>query len=194
MNTLMDSWPRRHRITGDEYHRMAELGLLAPAARIELIEGEIIDMAPIGIGHNSAVTRLGDLLHRAAGERGLVQVQGVVRLDSFSEPQPDIAVLVRRADYYRQMYPSPAEVLLLIEVSDRTLRYDLDVKLPLYASQGIPEAWIVDLQQPVLHRFWSPGDGRYQQHSETDAPASMAVAGLPGVAVDLSGLFSDPVR
>ncbi len=189
MNTLMESWPRRHLITVDEYHRMAEVGLFAPDARVELIDGEIIDMAPIGIDHNSAVTQLGDLFHDAVGHRGLVQVQGVVRLDRRSEPQPDIAVLVRRDDYYRHAHPAPADVLLLIEVSDSTLRYDREVKVPLYARHGIPEVWIVDLQNAQLHLHRSVEAGQYRERHSLEHPGLTSLTALPGVAVDLSGLF-----
>jgi Uma2 family endonuclease len=192
MNTLMESWPRRHRITVDEYYRMAEVGLLAPDARVELIEGEIIDMAPIGIDHNSVVTQLNDLLHDAVGRRGIVQNQGVVRLDFLSEPQPDIAVLVRRDDYYRRAHPTPADVLLLIEVSNSTLRYDRDVKVPLYARHGIPEVWIVDLQNSSVHFHRSPQGDRYLDQGTTGAPGVTPITALPGIAVDLAGLLSAP--
>ncbi|HTQ37266.1 MAG TPA: Uma2 family endonuclease [Steroidobacteraceae bacterium] len=194
MNTLMESLPRRHRITVDEYYRMAEVGLLAPDARVELIDGEIIDMAPIGVDHSSVVGHLEDLFHEAVGRHGLVRAQSVVRLDRRSEPQPDIAVLVRRADYYRRAHPTPADVLLLIEVSDSTLRYDRDVKVPLYARHGIPEVWIVDLRNGQLHLHRSAEGGQYRDCSGTDHPGLTPIAALPGVAVDLSGLFAEPVK
>ena len=99
MSTLMESWPRRHRITVEEYHRMAEVGLLAPDARVELIEGEIIDMAPVGTGHCSVVDSLGYRLFRAVGDRAIVRNQGAILLDDLSMPQPDFALLTARADF-----------------------------------------------------------------------------------------------
>ncbi len=189
MISLMESWPRKHRISVDEYYRMAEVGLLAPDARVELIEGEIIDMAPIGTDHNSVVNDLNHLLVHAVGDQGIVQIQGVVRLDRSSEPQPDVALLLPRDHRFRHAHPSPADVLLLIEVSDSTLRYDRDVKVPLYARSGIPEVWIVDLQNAELHCWRVPERGRYLRQTTTKAPGITPVAGLPGVEIDLSKLL-----
>jgi Uma2 family endonuclease len=185
----METWPRRHRITVDEYYRMAEAGLLAPDARVELIEGEIFDMAPIGVDHNGAVNQLSHLFNQAVGNLAIVQIQGVVRLDRSSEPQPDLALLAPRADFYRRAHPSPADVLLLIEVSDSTLRHDRDVKVPLYARHGIPEVWIVDLQNQELLLFRSPADGTYLDYRAAKQPGVTSVAALPGVEVDLTGLL-----
>ncbi len=190
MNSLMESWPRKHRITVDEYYRMAEVGLLAPDARVELIEGEIIDMAPVGTNHGSVVNDLTDLFVHAVGDRGIVQIQGVVRLDGSSEPQPDVAVLVRRDHRFRRVHPSPADVLLLIEVSDSTLRYDRNVKVPLYARHGIPEVWIVDLQNAELHRWCEPEDGRYLHQSTTKTPGVTPIVKLPGIEIGLSKVLA----
>lgn len=191
MSSLMESWPRRHRITVDEYYRMAEVGLLAPDARVELIEGEIIDMAPIGVDHGSVVDKLTRLFVTTVGERAIVRIQGAIRLDRSSEPQPDLALLVPRADFYRRAQPSPADLLLVIEVSDSTLRYDRDMKVPLYARHGIPEVWIVDLQNGELRFYRSPADGRYLDEEATTEPDIMPIASLPGVEIDLSGLLAD---
>lgn len=189
MNTLMESWPRRHRITVEEYYRMAEVGLLAPEARVELIEGEIIDMAPIGTGHDSVVMQLNRLFHRAAGDRCVVKIQGAIRLDAMSEPQPDVAILAPSPDFYRHAHPTPADVLLVIEVSDSTLRYDRDVKIPLYARHGIPEVWIVDLEHGELRTCRSPEGGRYREQGVTTEPGVTPVVALPGVEIDLSGIL-----
>jgi Uma2 family endonuclease len=186
----MESWPRRHRITVDEYYRMAEVGLLAPDARVELIEGEIIDMAPIGTDHASAVNRLTRLLVVAVGDKGMVQIQGPARLDRYSEPEPDVAVFAPREDFYRHARPTLAETLLVIEVSDSTLRYDRDVKVPLYARHGIPEVWVVDLQNAELRCYRSPEGERYVDESVTPKPGIVDLGALPGVKVDLSTLLS----
>ena len=188
MGTPMESWLPRHRITVDEYYRMAEVGLLAENARVELIEGEIIDMAPIGSRHAAAVRRLTELLQRAAGDRATVSVQAPVRLNRASEPQPDVAVLKRRNDFYAERHPAPGDVLLIIEVSDTTLRYDLEVKVPLYARHGVPEVWVVDLKGGRLHFFRSPEEGKYKQVSSSADPRVREVAELPGVRIDLSGV------
>lgn len=189
MDTSVENWPRRHRITVDEYYRMAEVGLLAPDARVELIEGEIIDVAPIGTDHGSVVDRLNHLLVHAVADRAIVRVQGAVRLSRASEPQPDVALLAPRNDYYRGGHPSGADTFLVIEVSDSTLRYDRDVKVPLYARHGVPEVWIIDLQGSRMLSFRSPADGKYRDETSTDAPGRTPISTLPGLAVDLSELL-----
>jgi Uma2 family endonuclease len=194
MGTHMETWPRRHRITVDEYYRMAEVGLLAPDARVELIEGEIIDMAPIGAEHGSVVDYLTRLLIRAADERAIVRVQGAVRLSQRSEPEPDIALLKPRADFYRRAQPTGSDTLLIIEVSDSTLHYDRDIKVPLYARHGVPEVWIVDLQHGRLLSYGSPVQGSYEKRQDTAQPGIIALASLPDVTVDLSTILGPPRR
>ena len=189
MGIAMESWPRRHRITVDEYHRMAEVGVLAPDARVELIEGEIIDMAPIGIDHNSVVDQLNRLLVHAVGDDAIVRVQGSVRLSRISEPQPDVVLLEPRADFYRNEFAMGADTLLVIEVSDSTLRYDRDVKVPLFAKSGVPEVWIFDLENDSLLVYRSLSDGGYARRDALVRPPSMPVPSLRDVAVDLSSVF-----
>jgi Uma2 family endonuclease len=190
MGTPMESWPRRHRITADEYHRMAEVGLLAPDARVELIEGEIIDMAPIGTAHTSVVDQLNRLFIRAFGDDAIVRVQGSVRLSEMSEPEPDLVLLKPRPDFYRHDFATGADMLLVIEVSDSTLRFDRDVKTPFYARHDVPEAWIVDLPNDQLLVFDSLENGVYAEQRSVARPGTMRVMGLPGVAVDLSSIFA----
>src|SRR5688572_28169459 len=145
MGMQMESWPQRHRITVHDYHRMAEIGVLAPDARVELIEGEIIDLAPIGNDHRSIVDQLNQALVMAAGDRAIVRTQGSIRLSQWSEPEPDVVLLVPRPDFYRGELAAGTGTLLVIEVSDTTLRYDRDIKVPLYARHGVPEVWVVDV-------------------------------------------------
>lgn len=189
MDTTMESWPRRHRITVDEYHRMAEVGLLAPDARVELIEGEIIDMAPIGREHTSVVDQLNRLFVRAVGDDAIVRVQGSVRLSSWSEPEPDLVLLRPRADFYRSRFATGADMLFVIEVSDSTLRYDREIKMPLYARHGVPEAWIVDVGSGELLVYDGPVAGEYARRNVVTEPGRMPVAALPGLTVDLSGVL-----
>src|SRR5687767_15618614 len=114
MGMYMESWPQRHRITVHDYHRMAETGVLAPDARVELIEGEIIDMAPIGRDHQSIVDQLAQSLFRAIGDNAIVRVQGSIRLSEWSEPQPDVVLLEPRADFYRSEFAVGTDTLLVI--------------------------------------------------------------------------------
>jgi Uma2 family endonuclease len=190
MNTAMtDPKLPRHRITVDEYHRMAEIGLLNEGSRVELIEGEIIDMAPIGISHNCAVDRLTRWLVMAAGEQGIVRIQGSFRLSNITEPQPDVILLKPREDFYASKFASGEDTLLVVEVSDTTLRYDRNVKVPLYARHGIPEVWIVDLENGRLHCYRGLVKETYADVTATDKPGVMTLPRMPERTVDLSRLL-----
>ena len=189
MGTRMESWLPRHRITVEEYYRMAEVGLLAEDARVELIEGEIIDMAPIGSRHGAAVDRLDRLLQRSVGDRATVRVQGSIRLSASTEPQPDIVLLKPRDDFYASKHPTGPDTLLIIEVSDTTFRYDSEVKVPLYARHGVPEVWVVDLKSRRIHFFRASSGGEYADVTSAGEPAEIRLVALPGVAIDLSGMF-----
>jgi Uma2 family endonuclease len=190
MGMHMESWPKRHRITVHDYHRMAEVGVLAPDARVELIEGEIIDMAPIGKDHQSIVDQLNRALVLAVGDDAIVRVQGSIRLSQWSEPEPDVVVLAPRPDFYRGEFAMGTDTLLVIEVSDTTLRYDRDKKVPLYASGGVPEVWIVDVQNDALLVYGDLRNGKYEQHVALDRPATVPMSRLPGVVLDLAALFA----
>ena len=192
MGMQMESGPQRHRITVHDYHRMAEIGVLAPDARVELIEGEIIDMAPIGKDHQSVVDQLTRTLVRAAGDDAIVRVQGSIRLSQSSEPEPDIVLLEPRPDFYRGEFASGTDTLLVIEVSDTTLRYDRDLKVPLYARHGVPEVWIVDVQNDALLVYGDLRDGKYERHATLQRPARAAVTRLPNLTLDLASLFPTP--
>ncbi|MBX5460153.1 MAG: Uma2 family endonuclease [Steroidobacteraceae bacterium] len=180
---------RRHRITVDEYYRMAAVGLLAPDARVELIKGVIVDMPPMGARHAAVVTRLHKLLERAAGDLALVRCQLPLRLDAFSEPQPDIALLRPREDFYEQRHPTAADALLVVEVSETRLRYDTRAKAALYARHGVPELWIIDSGRRQLHILRNPAEGAYSSHIiPAEGLSSLTLTALPSVSVDLSWL------
>ncbi len=150
-------------ITVDEYYRMAEEGILKRDDRVELIEGEIIPMVPIGSAHASSVYRLIHLFTKHIGDRAIVGAQNPVRLSNITEPQPDFAILKMRSDFYRDSHPSPRDVLLIIEVAQSSTLYDRDKKKPIYARHGIPEYWIVDLNQNLIEIYRDARDGQYQQ-------------------------------
>lgn len=189
MSATTTEWLRRHRLSVDDYYRMTETGVLAPDARVELIEGEIIDMAPIGSRHGGTVGFILRQLAEAVGRSAMLLSQSSLRLDRWSEPQPDLMLLRPRADFYRKSYPTASDVLLLIEVSDSTLRYDRQVKVPLYARHGVPEVWIVDLTGNELHCLRSPQEGAYAHATCLRAPGSVPLSLLDAVAVNLDGLF-----
>src|SRR5262245_58022038 len=190
MGVHMESWPQRHRITVHDYHRMGEIGVFAPDARVELIEGEIIDMAPIGNDHQSVVDQLNRQLVRAVGERAIVRVQGSIRLSQWSEPGPDLVLLAPRPDFYRGEFALGTDTLLVIEVSDTTLKYDRDIKVPLYARHGVPEAWVVDVNENALLVYDDLHDGKYARQVVLERPASVPIARLPGVTLDVAALFT----
>ena len=187
MSAHTETWPKPHRLTVDDYYRMAEVGVLSPDDRTELIEGEIIDMAPIGSVHAEVVRLLTLRLVETLRHTAEVSVQLPVRLSQRSEPQPDIAVLEARSADYRRAHPSADDVLLLIEVSDTTLRYDLNVKARLYATHGVREYWVVDL---VANRVWRHRKPRGTQYAERTEVASGPIDLPEGLGeLDVAELF-----
>ena len=184
------SAPARHRLTVHEYHQMADAGIFNEDSRIELIDGDLIDMAPIGQGHAAVVNRLTKTLVIACGDRAIVSVQNPVRLDPTSEPQPDVAILRCRDDYYEMAEPpGPADVLLLIEAADSSLRFDRTVKAPLYARAGIAEVWIVDLQRGFLEAYRQPTSEGYEKVTKHRAGEQLALVLAPEIVVKLDLVF-----
>ena len=189
MDAVPDSWTPSRRFRTLEYYRMWEIGLFASETRVELIEGEIIDRAPIGSPHCGTVGWLNEVLCATLRGHAMVRAQGPIKLSDFSHPQPDIALLERRKDFYRGAHPGPPETFLIIEVSESSLRMDQMVKVPLYAHFEIPELWIVDLVHERLHMYRAPRDGEYTDVTSVEKLGVTAVSALPGVSVDLSDLF-----
>jgi Uma2 family endonuclease len=178
--------PRRP-ITVDMFHRMAEAGIFAPGERVELIEGGLVDMAPIGAEHAAVVAWLTDILAASAGGRASLRVQSPIRLGSDSEPQPDLVLVRPREDYYHQAHPSPEDILLLIEVADTTARYDREVKVPLYAHHGIPEVWLLDLPEKRLEVYHGPEGGEYR-HVDYYRSGKVCPKAFPDLAIDPKAL------
>jgi Uma2 family endonuclease len=182
--------PTRRRFDVDTYYRMAEAGVLGDPRRVELIDGEIIDMAAIGSQHAEVTNRLARLFSRALrDETALVNVQSPLRLDSYNEPEPDVMILRPRAGGYRASHPGAADVLLLAEVSETSLAYDRGVKLPLYAKFEVPEVWIIDLVGGAVEVYREPKDGAYASR-ERLAGGSLAPTLVPDVTIDVAGLLA----
>ena len=154
------SSPMYRKFTVDEYYRMAEVGILHPDERVELIDGDILLMAPIGPLHNSGVMRLNETLVALLRGRCVVMPQGAMRLSRFSAPEPDLALLKLRADYYVNSLPTPDDIVLVIEVSNTTLAYDRGTKVSLYAQANIPETWVMNLVEDCIETFTGPGPQR----------------------------------
>ncbi|WP_325064593.1 Uma2 family endonuclease [Dolichospermum flos-aquae] len=152
----------RHQFTVKQFHQMAESGILSENDRLELIRGEMIDISPIGRRHAGCVNRLVNLLIQLLGKQIVLAPQNPVELDETSEPQPDIALLKPlkpRPDFYRNSHPQPEDIFLLIEVADTTVKYDREVKIPLYAEANIPEVWLLDVNQEVVEVYRNPLQG-----------------------------------
>jgi Uma2 family endonuclease len=181
--------PQRHAVSAQEYLRMGEANVFAPDARLELIEGEIVERAPIGSRHAGAVNVLTGLLVRLAATRAVVAVQNPIVIGDRSVPQPDLALLKPRADSYSSLHPNPADVLLVVEVSDTTLAFDLGTKIPLYARFGIPEAWVVDLGERAVRVFRDPSPSGYRTTFTVSGEASVGAALLPDVVGAMPELF-----
>jgi len=171
------------RFTVDEYHRMGWVGVFHEDDRVELLEGQIVEMSPIGPAHAGCVAALTGLLSRRGGERVVVWVQNPVDLGERSEPQPDIALLSPRADGYRTAHPRARDILLVIEVADTSREHDRDVKLPLYAEAGVPEVWLVNLTDSAVTVYRDPIGGRYATVDRARRGETVTSLRLPGVTL-----------
>ena len=153
--------PTKRKLTADEYQRMGEVGILHEDDRVELLDGELYEMPPIGDGHIGRVNRFTYFFSRRVGDQALVSVQNPIRLSEHSEPQPDIMLLRPRSDFYGTAKARPQDVLLLVEVAESSLAYDRQKKLPLYAAAGIQEMWIVNLIDRLIEVYREPVEDRY---------------------------------
>lgn len=171
---LLPSPDGRVRFTRGDYHRMREAGILGEDDPVELLDGEIVAMPPIGPGHNSVTDKLAHFFIRELGERYICRVQGSLALSEISEPEPDFQILRRREDFYRQEHPGPADVLLLIEVAQSSVDRDREEKMRLYAEAGIPEYWVIELdrRRVIVHRQPSGAEYRSVQHFGEDGTVS----------------------
>jgi Uma2 family endonuclease len=180
----------RWRFTVDDYQQMARMGVLPEDGRIELIDGEILKMSPVGARHAAAMARANRALVRAVGELAIVLPQGSVRLDRFQMPQPDFSLLRPKADFYASGHAGPADILLAIEIADSSFTYDHDVKTPLYARVGIVEYWIADLNQDRLSVYAQPRDGRYRELQSRGPGERLAPRLLPRCVIDVDDLLA----
>ena len=180
----------RRMFTIDDYFRMAEAGILVEDDRVELIRGEIVEMAPIGSRHAATVDRLNRLLSRLVGDDAIVRVRNPLRLESQeSSPQPDISLLEPRADYYANQHPTAADTLLVIEVADSSADIDRQVKAPLYAEAGVRELWIVVLSEEVVETYRDPAGGRYTAIQSFRRGDQLSPQALPGVTLTVEQIL-----
>ena len=181
--------PQTRKFTVAEYYRMAEVGILGPDERVQLIEGEIIVMPPAGPGHADNVNEFNEVLAQYAPGRFRISIQNPVRLNDGSEPEPDVALLRRRPEGYGAAHPTPADVLLIIEVADSSLEYDRQVKAHIYGRAGIPETWVRNLPEDCIERFTQPGADGYSEHTVHHRGETLTPVALPDLELAVDDLL-----
>ena len=179
----------KNHFTVSEYERMGETGIFPPDARVELIEGEIIEMSPIGSRHAACVELLAEQVRELVKGIFLVRTQNPIVLDDFSEPQPDVAVLKFRPDRYLNAHPRPSDILIVIEVAETTVHFDRHVKVPLYARAGIPEVVLFNLPEDRLECFLQPETGIYQVSRVFNRGEKFESASIPGLTLDIETIL-----
>jgi Uma2 family endonuclease len=182
-------FPQKHLTDLAEWHRLGEAGIFPPESRMELINGEILHMAPIGFNHAGHVTRLIHFFAPLLNNQALINAQNPVQLGDLSEPEPDFALLRPESNFYSTRHPKADDVLLLIEVSDSTLHFDRTQKLRLYATFNIPEYWIVNLIDDCLEVYRQPNDGDYLDKSTFGKTDSLNLVAFPEFKISVADIL-----
>ena len=182
-------YPQRYRVDVREYLRMAEAGVFGPEKRLELIEGEIIEMAPIGSPHAGVVNRLNRLMNRLAGSKALVAIQNPLIVGKRSVPQPDLALLKPRTDDYGASHPTAEDVMVVIEVADSSLRKDRLLKGPLYAMSGFSEYWIVNVPEQVVEVHRGPTPQGWERISRHGRDEQVTVEAFPDLKLAIASFL-----
>jgi len=188
-HNIMEIEVNRRPFTVDEFDRMVEVGILGKEDHVELIEGEILEMSPIGFRHAACVDRATALLVPALVGKAIVRVQGPIRLGDYSKPQPDLILLEPRKDYYAVQGAITRNALLVVEVSDTSIRYDRGPKLLVYASHGVSEVWIEDLATDTLLIFREPSGTVYKTQLTLQRADSIAPLAFPDCRLSVSDLL-----
>jgi len=179
----------RRKFTVDQYHKMVDSGILKEDDRVELIRGEIIEMSPIGTKHAACVNRLVNLLVQLLGKRAIVAAQNPVVLNNNSEPQPDVALLKPRNDFYATAHPQPQDIFLLIEVADSTILYDREEKIPLYAEANIIEVWLVDINEEIVEVYQQPTAAGYHHLQKLASGQTLSIPSFSDVSITVDEIF-----
>ncbi len=185
----INNFANKFMLTTQQYHLMYEAGVFNDGDRLELINGEIKTMSPIGRKHVACIIRLDKLIQRKLGDRIMVSTQNSIRLDDNSQPQPDLAILKSRNDFYEERLPSPLDILLIIEVADSTIAYDREVKAPLYAAAGIPEMWLFDVNKKAIDGYSQPSANGYKLIRHYDENDTLSMLAFPDVMFNWHELF-----
>jgi len=178
-----------HKFTTEQYELMYERGVFPPDDRYELINGEIRKISPIDIKHAVCVTRLTKTFERKLGDHVIVWVQNPISINEHSQPQPDIALLKWRDDFYANGLPTPADILLIIEVADSTIAYDREIKTPLYAASAIPEMWLCDVNQRIIMGHTQPSDSGYKRSQRYESGDTLSLTAFPEVIFNWEDLL-----
>ena len=185
----MEPEVRRHRFTVEEYARMGVAGIFFEDDRVELIDGDVYEMTPIGPTHAGIVDELNELLVSRLAGKAKVRIQNPIRLGRHTEPQPDLVVARPRSSHYTDRHPEGDEVLLVIEVADSSLRYDREAKLPLYAKTGIPEAWLVDVTARTITVHTKPGADGYAVEQALERGQEVVSSSVAGLHLSVDRIF-----
>ncbi|BAY08579.1 Uma2 family endonuclease [Calothrix sp. NIES-2098] len=179
----------RRKFTVEQYHKMLESGILTEDDRVELIQGEIIEMSPIGTKHAACVKCLNKLLSSKLRDRVLIAIQDPVELDNNSQPQPDVALLKPRDDFYATAHPRPQDIFLLIEVADSTIEYDREQKIPLYAEANIIEVWVVDINEQIIEVYQQPTAEGYQHMQKFASGQTLTIKSFADVNITVNEIL-----
>ncbi|NES66862.1 MAG: Uma2 family endonuclease [Okeania sp. SIO2D1] len=179
----------RRQFNVKEYNEMSQVGILKENERLELIRGEIFQMSPVGRHHSACVNRLTQLFFQKLGDRVLVRVQNPVELDDYSEPQPDIALLTPKADFYESGHPKPADIFLIVEVADTTIKLDREVKIPLYGEDNIIEVWLVDINEQCVEVYRKPIASGYEQVQKLQRGQNLSVQRFPSINIQVDEIL-----
>ena len=181
--------PEPYKFDVHQYREMGKAGILMKEDRVELIRGEIVAMSSIGNEHMATVDSSNMFWAQAMAGRAIVRIQGSVRLDDFNEPQPDVALLKDRDDFYRSRSAGPSDIFLIVEVSDSSLAYDRGVKLSLYAEFGIPEVWIANIPARTIEAYTDPSGGEYATRRTFHPGQTVSPAAFPDVALPVADVI-----
>lgn len=180
----------RKKFTVSQYHQMIKTGILTDRDRVELLNGEIIEMSPVGRRHAACVDRLTELFVLQLVSKAIVRIQNPIRLSNDSEPQPDIAILKRRDDFYATGHPRPSDIFLVIEVADTTIEFDREIKIPTYAQENIPIVWLVDLNAQVVEVFQEPTVQGYQNCQQFQSGQILTIPNFPEIQIKVEQVLS----
>jgi len=189
MSVTSENFYKKHLTNLDEWRRLGEANIFPPGSRVELINGEIIEMAPIGSNHSGQINRLTQLLVHLVAKQAVVSIQNPVQLGDLSEPEPDLMLLKPTDDFYSSQHPQADDVLLLIEVADSSLKFDQNQKLRLYALHNIPEYWLLNIKDSCIEVYRQPHDGVYAEKTTLRAGDKITLSQLNNISLNIADIL-----